>query len=59
LGIENRKLNIFFLSFPTGNNYPKKIKINFNFNFILFFERLRCVRTSPHGLEGGQGGGKE
>jgi hypothetical protein len=42
LGIENRKPNIFFLSFPAANN-PKKKKSFFYFIFILF----SCGHNSP------------
>jgi hypothetical protein len=59
-GIENRKPNIFFLSFPVGNNYPKNI---FYFIFICIFRasalRLRgCAQvranasTRPRGRNG-------
>jgi hypothetical protein len=35
LGIENRKLNIFFLSFPAGNKYQKIYFFIFLFLFFL------------------------
>jgi hypothetical protein len=55
LGIENRKPNIFFLSFPAGN-YQKKQKKNKKKNNSFFFERSchfradaahPCRRISP------------
>jgi hypothetical protein len=56
LKTENRKPNIFFLSFLAGNNYPKKYK---NKNF----ERPHCVcadaSARPQGTyRGGRGAGR-
>jgi hypothetical protein len=45
LEIENRKPNIFFLSFPTGNNYQK----NYLFLIIIFFDHPHCVRADALG----------
>jgi hypothetical protein len=53
LGIENRKPNIFFLSFPAGNYQKKK--------FFSFFLSVRADAANPHRAskgvrEEGQGG---